>query len=954
MINSKLYTLLIILFPLFTFSQIIDSIYVYDQNVKAAEFNREGKFKEADSILNELLSNLDKNKSESKYFAITYQTKAKAIQNLGFYKKSINVTRQSLHITLRSKDSFNIADSYNTIGVNYYFLSDYDSTKYYYERSFEIKKKIKINPYALAVSAYNLAILYEDLAQPDKAMELYIEAEQNLLKSERKKNFLSDVYVGIAHLCNYSGDLNKAEDYAEKAMDVGLRSYGEFNPNMTFVYTSYANILESKKEYKESIKLLEKSLKIRRSTYGENHRWTCESYYDLANVYVLNKQFVEAESLYSKAIKVGEEINSIQYLSNAKTYLARMYIDQNRNFKKAEMLLLSALEKDISVFGHKNDIIAEKYFYLAKIAKYEKEKEKFFAFIVQDFRAANYDKNDITELLAPYEALNALILMGDWYDEEYIDTKDLDLIKKKYDLIDQELNLIKILQKTVSSDRSKINIANEYREVFEKGLKTCWVLYHETKDQKYLEKAFELSETNRNTSLLEGLQDIKYKRYGNIPEDLLQLEKQTRQKLGKIKIDLFYEKSSRDPDKLFLSELLDSRILMSNKLDSLYKIFKKNYPKYKNLKYQNKSIKISDVQNNLDNNTQLITYFLGDNNLYTFNITKDHVTFLKGDVAQKLVDKTKIFKDDLIQRKNIEDISKRLYLFLLSQQLEYSKNNMVVIPDNVLNYIPFEILQNDNGKYLIEDFTISYSGSVRLFLELQNDFFKYKSKNYWAGFSPKYQENDQLSAISDEVSIISKIVKGEKYTGEASNKEIFLENNKNYSILHLAMHAEIDNKNPMFNKLIFTDGDLTSSEIYVSNSEANLAVLSACNTGFGKLEKGEGVMSMARAFHFSGVPSVIMSLWKVPDKETKEIMVSFYKHLKKGETKSVALRNAKIDYLVSVDDKNLKHPYFWSGFILNGNTDALMPAKNNYYYFISGILVIGLIIFGMKTKKYLI
>ncbi len=158
----------------------------------------------------------------------------------------------------------------------------------------------------------------------------------------------------------------------------------------------------------------------------------------------------------------------------------------------------------------------------------------------------------------------------------------------------------------------------------------------------------------------------------------------------------------------------------------------------------------------------------------------------------------------------------------------------------------------------------------------------------------------------------------------------------------------------MFNKLIFTDGDLTSSEIYVSNSEANLAVLSACNTGFGKLEKGEGVMSMARAFHFSGVPSVIMSLWKVPDKETKEIMVSFYKHLKKGETKSVALRNAKIDYLVSVDDKNLKHPYFWSGFILNGNTDALMPAKNNYYYFISGILVIGLIIFGLKTKKYLI
>ena len=113
-------------------------------------------------------------------------------------------------------------------------------------------------------------------------------------------------------------------------------------------------------------------------------------------------------------------------------------------------------------------------------------------------------------------------------------------------------------------------------------------------------------------------------------------------------------------------------------------------------------------------------------------------------------------------------------------------------------------------------------------------------------------------------------------------------------MLHLATHAEIDNKNPLYNKLIFSDGDMTSSEIYLSETRAKMAVLSACNTGFGKLEKGEGVMSMARAFHFSGVPSVVMSLWKVPDRSTMQIMLLFYQHLENGESKSEALRKAKL------------------------------------------------------------
>lgn len=949
MIRRNLHILFVFLLPFFIFSQKIDSAYVYSINTEARILDREGHYTKAYTIINDLIQQL--NKRNSKYLAYSYQTKAGIEQNLGKYEQMIQTANAALQIRKQFKDTFNIAYNYNLIGNGFYLLSAYDSAKTYYVRSYDLKKKIKVDDKILAVSAYNLAMLYEDLAQPDKALKLYKDAEYFLLKNKVVKSFLPDVYVGIAHIYKAKNDINKAEEYAEKGLDEGMRSYGEFNPNMTFIYTSYANILEWKEKYKESITLLEKSLQIRRTTYGENHKWTCESYYDLASVYALDKQFDKSENYFKKAIQIGKETNSTQYLANARTYLAKLYIDQNIKLEEAESLLLNALEKKIAIFGYKNDEIAEIYYYLSEISKLNQEREKFFAFNAQVFNCSGYDKDNIREVIAPFQVLDALILTGDWYDDEYVKTQNIKFLENTFNLIDEEIKLIKYTQKNFTSNISRIKVANEYRIVFEKGLNTCWKLYYKTKDNKYLEKAFELSETNRNTTLLEGLQDIKYKLSSEIPTDQLEIENSTKQKLERVKLDLHYEKIARNPDKELYSELLNQRISLSNKLDSLYRSFETNYPRYANLKFNNQIISISDVQNNLDNDTQLLTYFLGEKDLYSFSITKQRIIFLKGKVATELFEKTKSIKNDIVQRKNIEDISKRLYLFLLGQQVDDSKINMIIIPDNVLNYIPFEILQRENNKYLIEDFTISYSGSVRLFLELQNDFFKYRSKNYWAGFSPKYDQEDKLSSISDEITTISKIVKGEKYIGEDSKKKIFLENNKNYSILHLAMHAEIDNENPMFNKLIFSDGELTASEIYISNSKANMAVLSACNTGFGKLEKGEGVISMARAFHFSGIPSVVMSLWKVPDKETKKIMINFYKHLEKGESKSESLKNAKLDYLASTKDINLKHPYYWSGFVLNGNVDILKSSNKNIYFLLAGVFIFAFVILGRKTLK---
>ena len=368
----------------------IDQERVRELNRKAIELNGQGEFEQARQLLNELLVRLEDSDADLKLKAITWQTLAKVEMNLGNYDKSFNLARRSLLHAITRADSANIADNLNTIGIDHYHLSNYDSTTYYYEKSLEIKRKISQNPYSLAISEYNLGIVYEDLGNPEKALEMYHAAERNLMNSGAEQNFLSDVYVGISHIHFYGGEIEKAEFYAEKALNQGLRTYGEDNPSITFVYTSYANILEYQKNYDESIELLEKSLEIRRRSYGESHRWTCETYYDLANAYRLNGESKKAEQFFKRAIEVGEQNQSRQYLSYAKTYLAGLYLDEERNLKEAEELLLSSLEEKERIFGKQNEVVAENYIRLAILESIKGNDPAFFDYLDRSLYSSNY------------------------------------------------------------------------------------------------------------------------------------------------------------------------------------------------------------------------------------------------------------------------------------------------------------------------------------------------------------------------------------------------------------------------------------------------------------------------------------------------------------------------------------------------------------------------------------
>jgi len=187
-----------------------------------------------------------------------------------------------------------------------------------------------------------------------------------------------------------------------------------------------------------------------------------------------------------------------------------------------------------------------------------------------------------------------------------------------------------------------------------------------------------------------------------------------------------------------------------------------------------------------------------------------------------------------------------------------------------------------------------------------------------------------LPGARDEVAQIGSQVKGETFIAEQATEIAFKQNVSKYGVLHIATHTVIDNNNPLYSKLVLLgdkntsddDGLLNTYELFDLKLNAGLATLSACNSGIGIIEDGEGVMSIARGFSFAGCPNVVMSLWPVPDVSTSNIMKSFYKYLLDGKPKAEALRQAKLDYLEKAN-RMTSSPFYWGGFVIVGNPDEL-------------------------------
>lgn len=286
------------------------------------------------------------------------------------------------------------------------------------------------------------------------------------------------------------------------------------------------------------------------------------------------------------------------------------------------------------------------------------------------------------------------------------------------------------------------------------------------------------------------------------------------------------------------------------------------------------------------------------------------------------------------------------------------ESSLIIVPDGILHYLPFEALRRD-GRYVIQDHDVSYLSSASLlrllrmprtrtelrdrlellavgdpiFEPVQKRSLRKTTKNMDDAIARDMRAGSGFSLgplprTRDEVQYVGGLFPAERqrvYLGKESTEDaVKREVLRRYRRLHFATHSLVDERSPSRSAVVLTldddpkeDGFLEVNEISELDLDCDLVVLSACQTGRGKLSSGEGIIGLSRAFLHAGARSVVVSLWRVTDISTAELMKSFYQYLTGGLDSAAALRQAKLQMLRSKGE--MRHPYYWAPFVVVGN-----------------------------------
>ena len=601
----------------------------------------------------------------------------------------------------------------------------------------------------------------------------------------------------------------------------------------------------------------------------------------------------------------------------------------------------------------------------------------------------SYDKIGVLTTLAYKAKLLTLLSEKEPTNEKY-----LSAALATYEWIDK---FIEIIRKDLVAEGSKFSLSETVKPIYEQAIQACQIWNIRSDNKKAIAEAFYYAERSKAISLFENMKAQQAARLW-LPEE------SRRELFNLIRKRDFYEKELSletlySGDSTLIEENAKQLAFFKNEVQKKLTYLENTFPKYHQLKYKQQNVSLPYIKDSLLTiQTTLLEFFEGDSSIFIFSIsqakglqvrqvkrTEEYATLIT-DLQQSLA-KPKDFKKQKAASQFPVYVH-RLFQILLKETLEDlpdEVNKLIIVPDGLLGYIPFDILlskpytTNQSPAYLLKDYSISYANSATLLKE-QTKTKIHKSKFLFAGFAPKYETtqiaekdtlgsnllamlvrdgNYKLDGAVTEVEKITALLNGQAYLGFDATEHNFKVLSPDYKILHLAMHSLVDDQNPLFSKLLFTqnsadsleDNSLNAIELYNLNLNAELVVLSACNTGYGKLSRGEGIMSLSRAFSYAGVPSTVMSLWKVPDQPTAQIMVEFYKNLKKGQTKDVALRGAKLNWLDNTSAHEFKHPYYWAGFIASGDMKSLSLNTNNYLYLWVGVGLLLLIIFFFLRNR---
>jgi CHAT domain-containing protein/tetratricopeptide (TPR) repeat protein len=786
---------------------------------------------------------------------------------------------------------------------------------------------------------YDSAFIYYKKAE--KIRERYT----TTLKNEER------LYNGLGAMYFETGNFKQAKNYFENALQLLKPAEPAFKDFYITYKINIASCLVKLEKFKEADSIY--------SSLASYKITTNEVYQSIGFV---NLKMGNA----AKAVSFFREIN-YQNKSNVLLYnqygLAFMNLQKKDSAEKYYSLALFENEKWNA--KRKNTQHGITYQYLGEKCVEEREFDKaivYFQNAIQQFYPKYTDSNIYKNptvysgIFSYINLFNALTAKADIFNEQYKKDKRKILLEAALNTYKSAFLLSNYVEKTYDSDEARMFLNNIKYTVHDKPIDISLQLYEQTNDISFLESAYNFDQQNKASILNYNIQENLLKNKLNGRNELFLKEISlknliTRQvlKAGQINDSLTLEKIN--------NEIRENEISLGKIQDKI-----KALPEYKTKRAENTIPSFAKLQQDLDKHTAIISFHLSDKFLTTFCITKNEINYTKRAIDSSFINNIYAFKNTLTNFDNSQNnrfYSKELFKTtikpLLRNNIANSKK-LIIIPDDEMNNIPFEALQDEDEHFLVEKYTVQYQYSTAFLTTDNGKKIPYNKVLALAPFTIKGNEAyAKLSYSKNEIENLQ----GKILEDSAATKKNFLAFAEKSSILHLATHTFVNDSLPEKSFIAFyptaeissIENNLYLQEIYnLKLDSTKLVVLSACETGSGKLTKGEGKMSLARAFTYAGCPNIISSLWKADDKSTSWIMQRFYKYYNDDIDAATALQKAKLDYITSPEIENrFKSPNYWAHLVLTG-----VPEYNSDYkkmWWVIGIFSMGILFSFIFIKK---
>jgi len=884
-----------------------------------------------------------------------------AYNYLGDYKRVNDNMLKYIAIAekLFGENSPEVASAYPTL-----IGASIGSKEYYNFSEYTIKALSIHNNNDQAFKGRELSNLYSSIGTGFFRMDdfakarIYFEQAESIIESENMvpdQNYIT-LINSLAVTYGNLGLTDKEEEYFNKGIKIAVDNNSFLSFNMI---NSYAIELGNLGDVDRGEALLQRLLERSGDVYGTGSRYHIE----------VLKNYADFLRIYKKDIE-----GSIRLFSECRKYLLRHKEDVNLREEVLSGYARALLENGQSV--NALEIIQELLFYGQDIDP----SQILYANPGPDQIEA--DRRYLNVLRSKYEIL--------W--DLYSNTGAPEILEAAASTSELIISVIDKIRINISQEESRIVLGNRFRDSYLMAIRDFELCYKNSGDRRYLEKAFEFTEKSKVAGLLAATRELNAIQF-HIPPDIAEFEKSLQREISFNNSKISRERDRENPSKELLSDLNEKLLNAIKTRDSLARTFEKDYPGYYTLKYNTTAPKMKDIPAIVGRNNNYISYIVSDSMLYIFIINTKFQELLSFRTDTLLLRCIKDFRKLLSDpstaenaRSEFEKYQKtgnELYRILIEPISKYFiSDNLMISPDNILSYLPFETIISSiytgDGilyrelDYLMNDYNISYNYSATFMDEVVNR--EYRRFCNLVAFAPAYStkiEPDSLFSqriggdfiISDlpfarqEAEYVSGISGGSLYLSDEARESVFKNVAGDFDIIHLAMHTYLNDQNPMNSAMVFSqaadppeDGMLHTYEVYGIPLRTKMVVLSSCNTGSGILSSGEGILSLARGFLYSGSQSVVMSMWEIEDKSGTEIIRMFYRNLKKGSPKSMALRKSRSEYLKKASQLK-SHPYFWSALVVYGDNSSVYHPIRLLTGVTIALVISGILIFSYFRKR---